>query len=46
MENNTENKRDVSQLTVSEIKQLAEDRGITPSEYWEQHIDPKLGESL
>lgn len=46
MKNNTDNKREVSQLTVSEIRQLAQESGLTPSEYWEQHIDPKLGESI
>lgn len=42
MEKNTE---DVTQLTVSQIKKLAEESGLTPGEYWEQHIEPKLGET-
>lgn len=34
--------KDVSQLTVSQIKELADQQGVKPSEYWNQTIKPEL----
>lgn len=35
--------QDVTRLRVSEIRNLAAQTGVTPSEYWDSHIAPVFG---
>ena len=45
MQKNTENNSELSQLTVSQIRDLAEQNKQSPGEFWEQNIEPEIGES-